>query len=156
MYLFRGNQEGTLAGKFHLVQVFTTLLADLASPSKGCRKVLHKYRIIRQAFCEREKRHLPILQISKTKQNKTHRQMPRSEVPEVELVARSLTCQLLALAGRNISASFCHQLNKTDSETEQLPGECSLDKLQLAHKMEIETEREHTAHFAHKRCNTFS
>lgn len=77
---------------------------------------------------------------------------------ERELEPRSLTYKPLALAGEweGGSDAFCHQLVKTDSEIEQLPRECSLDQPQDAHEMEIETAREHTPHFAHKRCNTFS
>ena len=43
----------------------------LASPFQGCQKVVHKYIIVMQVFCEREKHHIPILQISKKKHIKT-------------------------------------------------------------------------------------
>lgn len=78
--------------------------------------------------------------------------MFHSEAMELEIAPGSL---LLWPVGRDSNA-FCYQLPKTDSEIEQLLRECSLDQLQDAHEMEIETAREHTPHFAHERCNTFS
>lgn len=71
----------------------------------------------------------------------TRRPTPRSEAPGAWPASLSLRPAEMG------SGDFGHQLAGTDSATERLPRECSLDKLQDAHEMEIETEREHIPHF---------
>lgn len=79
----------------------------------------------------------------------TWRPTPRSEAPGLNLEPeRGAWPASLSLRPAEMgSGDLGHRLAGTDSATERLPRECSLEKLQDAHEMEIETEREHIPHF---------